>query len=92
MAEDNEANPGKAEPTCVRLTPREREILGLLIGGLSNNEIGERLNLREQTVKNRVSEIYAKLGVSSRAQAVVWALQHGFLSSPENSDSKQVLS
>ena len=76
------STPGEA------LTPREREILALLATGLQNKTIGERLCLCEQTVKNRVSEIYAKLGVSNRAQAVLWATQHGFLSPPENPDSK----
>ena len=60
------------------LSPREREILTLITEGLGNNEIGERLSISEKTVRNHISNVYDKLGVWTRAQAMVFAREHGF--------------
>ncbi len=60
-----------------KLTEREIEILRLMAKGLSNADISERLFLSEGTVRNYVSAILAKLGVSDRTQAAVIAIQHG---------------
>ena len=60
------------------LSPREREVLALLSDGLDNGQIGERLSISEKTVRNHVSSVYDKLGVWTRAQAVVFAREHGF--------------
>jgi len=60
------------------LSPREREALGLLIQGLSNSSIAERLGISEKTVRNHLSNLFDKLGVWSRAQAIVFAREHGF--------------
>lgn len=60
------------------LSPREREILALLCEGLPNSEIGVRLSISEKTVRNHISSVYDKLGVWSRAQAVVFAHDRGF--------------
>jgi len=60
------------------LTAREREVLGALALGLDNNGIATRLKISEKTVRNHVSIIFAKLGVSSRAQAVAVARDAGF--------------
>ncbi|WP_030542483.1 response regulator transcription factor [Streptomyces albus] len=57
------------------LSPREREILGLIGEGLTNREIGRRLYLSEKTVKNHISRLLAKLGVERRIQAAVLATQ-----------------
>jgi DNA-binding NarL/FixJ family response regulator len=57
------------------LSPREREILGLIGEGLTNRQIGARLYLSEKTVKNNVSRLLAKLGVERRVQAAVIATQ-----------------
>lgn len=54
-------------------TPREREILALIAQGLANQEIAKRLTVTPKTVRNHVSHIYSKLGVSTRAKAVVAA-------------------
>ena len=61
-----------------QLSPRERDILRLLTGGLSNSEIAERLGISEKTVRNHLSHLFDKLGVWSRAQAIVFARDHGF--------------
>jgi NarL family two-component system response regulator LiaR len=62
------------------LTAREREVLGLLVEGLSNAEISERLTISESTAKFHVSNVLGKLQVGSRAEAVSVALQSGLLS------------
>jgi len=66
---------GAIEP----LTPREEEVLHLLVEGLSNKEIGARLHLTEGTVKNYVSTIIAKLQANDRTHAVVTALRRGLV-------------
>ncbi|MFF4161502.1 response regulator [Streptomyces sp. NPDC001678] len=55
------------------LSPREREILGLIGDGMTNRQIAERLYLSEKTVKNHISRMLAKLGVERRIQAAVLA-------------------
>ncbi|WP_103889451.1 response regulator [Actinacidiphila yanglinensis] len=67
----SDAGPERGE--LAGLTPREREILGLIGEGLTNRQIGERLYLSEKTVKNNVSRLLAKLGVERRVQAAVIA-------------------
>ena len=59
------------------LTPREREILGLLAQGLSNSAIAEKLVLSPKTVRNQVSTIFGKLQVVSRSEAIVKAREAG---------------
>jgi DNA-binding NarL/FixJ family response regulator len=60
-----------------KLTEREVEVLRLIAKGLSNADIADRLFLSDGTVRNHVSAILAKLGVSDRTQAAVIAIQHG---------------
>jgi DNA-binding NarL/FixJ family response regulator len=59
------------------LTEREREVLELLSGGTSNGEIARRLQLSPKTVRNHVSNVCTKLGVSDRAQAALLAREAG---------------
>lgn len=61
------------------LTERERELLCLLAEGMTNAEMARRLHLSEGTVRNYVSSILSKLGVSDRTQAVVIAFRHGLV-------------
>ncbi len=58
------------------LTAREREVLALMVEGLTNPEIGERLVVSRSTAKAHVSNILSKLGASNRAEAIALALQH----------------
>jgi len=58
------------------LTPRQQEVLGLLVQGKSNREIAEALGLSENTVKVHLVTIYRVLGVSSRTEALLAGLQH----------------
>jgi DNA-binding NarL/FixJ family response regulator len=66
------------ERAFASLTVRERGILTLLTEGLSNADIAERLGLSEKTVRNHISNLYDKLGVWTRAQAIVFARDRGF--------------
>jgi DNA-binding NarL/FixJ family response regulator len=59
------------------LTDRERDVLGGLGDGLSNQQIARRLDIGEATVKTHVSRVLMKLGVQSRVQAAVIAAQSG---------------
>jgi two-component system NarL family response regulator len=63
----------------IDLTDREKEVLGLMARGLRNKEIGRELGITEGTARTHVENISAKLGVSSRTEAVVLAIQRGFV-------------
>jgi len=60
------------------LSEREREVLALIADGLTNTAIAARLEISEKTVRNHTSNLFDKLGVWSRAQAIVFARDHGF--------------
>jgi DNA-binding NarL/FixJ family response regulator len=62
----------------LRLTPREEDVLALVVAGRSNAEIAELLFLSPNTVKSFIRTAYAKIGATTRSQAVAWGIQHGY--------------
>ncbi len=72
------AAPVGEDPAFGTLSVREREVLVLVTEGLGNAEIAQHLELREKTVRNHVSNLFDKLGVWTRAQAIVFARDRGF--------------
>jgi two-component system, NarL family, nitrate/nitrite response regulator NarL len=59
------------------LSPREREILQLLVTGASNKLIGNRLGITEATVKVHLKTLLRKIDVNNRTQAAIWAMNNG---------------
>ncbi len=64
------------DPTVQQLTSQEQRILDLIAEGMTNRQIASTLFLAEKTVKNYVSSLLAKLGLSSRTQAAIFATKH----------------
>jgi PAS domain S-box-containing protein len=71
------ARPGAPVPEINDLTPREREVLGLISHGMTDTDIAEKLGLTRCTVRNHVATLYSKIGVHSRSSAIVWARERG---------------
>lgn len=71
---DDSTFPGKE----AGLSRRESEVVALIVQGRSNQEIADECFLSVNSVKTYIRSAYRKIGVSHRAQAVVWAMQHGF--------------
>ncbi|MBI2812709.1 MAG: response regulator transcription factor [Opitutae bacterium] len=71
----------RGEPSAAaklgRLSPQERKVVAFLADGLTNKEIGDRLNLTEKTVKNYLATIFTKLNISRRSQAAALFAQAG---------------
>ncbi|MCW2795296.1 response regulator transcription factor [Nocardioides sp.] len=67
-----------ADPSPTGLSGREREVLGLICRGFSNQEIADELFLSVNSVKTHIRQIYQKIGVARRAQAVAWGLAHPY--------------
>jgi two-component system, NarL family, response regulator LiaR len=68
--------PSEVESMAAELTRREQEVLALLVKGMSNPEIAERLFISRATVKVHISNILSKLGVASRTEAISLAIQN----------------
>ena len=72
---------GAALAEMPALTQRERAVLQLIVEGRNNDTIAAELGVAGQTVRNYATRLYTKLRVGSRAEAMVWARQHGFQAS-----------
>ena len=81
-----EALPAHPEHRISELTEREEDILRHLAQGASNQEIAERLDVSEKTVRNRMSEIFAKLRLNNRTQAALYALREGIASLQDSAE------
>jgi two-component system nitrate/nitrite response regulator NarL len=82
---------GQPKDKSVKLTEREREILQYLAGGKSNKEIARSLTISHDTVKLHVRHILAKLNLSSRVEAAVFAVEHGGMHSHSHTESASLL-
>ncbi len=68
-----------AEDDPLDLTKREREILILIAKGCVNKDIADKLSISEKTVKNHISNLFKKIGVTDRTQAAVYAIKNNFV-------------
>ena len=78
---DNETSVGGAGDwpgRSVGLSPREAEVLALIAQGLSNQEIADRVFISPNTVKSYIRSVYRKIGATSRVEAVLYGVRHGF--------------
>jgi DNA-binding NarL/FixJ family response regulator len=69
--------PEPHSPRALGLTPRESHVVALIAAGAPNKEIAARLGLSMNTVKSHIRTAYRAMGVTSRTQAVLWAVEHG---------------
>lgn len=77
----------RAVSPAATLTPRELQVVAAIVEGATNKDIGSQFGLSEQTVKNHVSHIFDKLGVSNRLELGLYAVHHRLL---EGFDARQV--
>jgi DNA-binding NarL/FixJ family response regulator len=75
-----------AGPPMTRLTRRERQVLAAVADGGTNEDIGRQFGLHKQTVKNHLTSIFDKLGVSSRLELALFAVNHHLLDQDEMGD------
>jgi DNA-binding NarL/FixJ family response regulator len=71
------------------LTPRERDVLALVARGMPNRAIGEELGITERTARTHVSNILAKLGLTSRTQAALYAVEQGLVSETDRAGRRR---
>jgi DNA-binding NarL/FixJ family response regulator len=69
-----------------KLTPRELDVVELVATGRANKEIADRLSISERTARTHVSSILLKLGLESRTQLALWAVQTGFIGDGDSAD------
>ncbi len=74
----------RLSPTGPQLSPREKEVLGLLADGLGVAQISKQLFISESTTKTHISKVYEKLGAGNRAQALMTAMRLGLITNPQD--------
>jgi two-component system, NarL family, response regulator YdfI len=79
LRESTASNRAISPPLVEALTPREIEVLGMMVEGWGNKEISTRLGISEHTVKFHVASIMGKLNASSRTEAVTSGIRHGLI-------------
>jgi DNA-binding NarL/FixJ family response regulator len=82
LAQRMRTKPSPGDSLVEPLTDREKDVLRLLGQGMSNKEIGSTLFITERTARTYVSNILGKLGLASRTQAALWAVEHKLTESP----------
>lgn len=70
---------GQRDVPADRLTPREHQVVAAIVQGASNKDVAQQFGLSEQTVKNHLSHIFDKLGVSNRLELALYAVHHRLL-------------
>ncbi len=80
LLSDISSGDASSQLTVRKLTPRERRVLELLAGGLSNKEIAQQMRYSVGTIKNVVAHVFDKLGVPDRTQAAILAAKAGMVS------------
>jgi DNA-binding NarL/FixJ family response regulator len=61
----------------IQLTPRERDVLQLIVNGGSNKQVARKLGISEKTVKGHLTKLFQRIGVADRTQAALWAERNG---------------
>lgn len=74
--------PSEAPSDRYGLTPRERQMVEAIVEGYSNREIAQRFAVREDTVKHHLTSIFSKLGVTTRLELALFAIEHRLVSKP----------
>jgi DNA-binding NarL/FixJ family response regulator len=77
VAVDSGHRPEPTSHRAIGLTPREMHVVALIAAGAPNKEIAQQLELSMNTVKSHIRTAYRAMGVTSRTQAVLWAVDHG---------------
>ena len=75
-----DGHPPSMRPWPDELTPREAEVIAMVTRGLDNKTIAEQASISINSVKSYIRSAYRKMGVSSRSQAVLWGVRHGYVS------------
>ncbi|MCB8982322.1 MAG: response regulator transcription factor [Ardenticatenaceae bacterium] len=79
---------GQFQREQVHLTEREMDVLRLMVTGMGNDDIGEELFIATNTVKNHIRSIFQKLEVSTRVEAVVYALDHNLVDNTSGGETR----
>ncbi len=85
---EEDSSPPPRQGLAAPLSPREVDILRLIAAGATNPQIGRELRLSSGTIRNYNGSIFRKLGVTSRTQAAVRAIELGMVSRPEKHDPR----